>query len=224
MARTWGASRADCERVDALLEAYHDEDLTAAERREVDLHLEGCADCRSELALAESVASSLRSLPLVARRTSPSEGSPPADSVSDRTPRAWPPPPRKPAASSPRLWSHPLLQAAAVLLLLSGVWLALSDTPFGARWGVDRPSTSGGSDEYSEAELRAAEEDLRVALSYFGGLAEKAGIVVRDDVLGERVVEPTRRAFRQIGDFGFDGAASNSSSATSSVREVEKNP
>ena len=220
MARVWGASRSDCERVDALFEDYLDDDLSMAERRKVDLHLEGCVECRQELALAESVAASLRSLPVVARPAPESTAASPAKAEPDGSSQVWPPPQRERASAGPRLWSHPLLQAAAVLLLLSVAWLALSDTPFGSRWGADRSSTNRGSDQYSEAELRAAEEDLRVALSYFGGLAEKAGIVVRDDVLGERVVEPTRRAFRQIGDFGFDGPASDSSSA----RELEKNP
>lgn len=213
MTRPWGSEPAECKRVDAFLESYVDDELTRVERREVDLHLEACRACREELELAASVAMELRSLSLLAR-PSAEHGVPPA--MATPAPADLSTPSRRP------LWNHPLLQAAAVLLLLSGVWLAISDAPFAGRPGSGSRLSNGELDQYSESELRAAEEDLRLALSYFGGLAEKAGLVVRDDVLGERVVAPTRRAFRRIGDLGtdVDSFASDSFSAS----DVEKNP
>ena len=239
MARTWGSAPAECERIDALLESYLDEELTIEQVRAVDLHLEGCDSCREELALAESVATSLRSLTLVTRSVDgavASSGEPPVDPQSVH--RRWPPvgdeepsvgleqvPPR----SVRPIWNHPLLQAAAVLLLLSGVWFAISDAPFVSPSASDRLSTNGnvsdsGTEAYSEAELLAAREDLRVALSYFGGLAAKAGIVVRDDVLGERVAVPTRRAFRRLGGLSADPSAGSADSEERSAEGPRSTP
>lgn len=225
--RSWGSVPAECERIDARFDGYLDDDLAAAERDEVELHLATCAPCRQELALAESVLSELRSLPVVTPDKPPSV---PAHAAGAAALEASTGSPARSgqareSGSEPRhLWSHPLLQAAAVLVLLSGLWLALSDSPLSRPFGSDGPRSAEGDprtgDRYTEAEIRAAEEDLRLALSYFGGLAEKAGLVVRDEVIGERVVAPTRRAFRRIGDFGLDDAASDQTS----FKEVEKNP
>jgi hypothetical protein len=54
-----------CTELDDVLEAYLDGDLPHEEHREVSGHLSGCESCRRKLALAERVASALRSLPQV---------------------------------------------------------------------------------------------------------------------------------------------------------------
>lgn len=47
------------------MSAYHDAELDSSERSAVETHLEGCADCREELAVVESVVKSLKTLPPV---------------------------------------------------------------------------------------------------------------------------------------------------------------
>ena len=54
---------------------------------------------------------------------------------------------------------------------------------------------------YFEGDERAneqAEEELRFALAYFGSIARKAGMTLRDDVISERVLEPPRRALQRL--------------------------
>lgn len=242
MSRSWGPERPVCERIDAWFEDYLDGELDSAECSELEAHVATCAPCREELALARSVVGGLRSLPAVARPPSSAanrnvrdleEGARASRTTADedaalgvQTRRAWPPPPAAPTVegsvrSKRSPWGHPLLQAAALLLLLSAVWLAMGDTPFGPAFQMERATGAGGNG-FTEAEIREAEEDLKIALSYFGGLAEKAGLVVRDEVLAERVVEPTRRAFRRIGDFGADVGASAPSATSSEDPSQEK--
>ncbi len=47
------------------MSAYHDAELDSSERSAVEAHLEGCADCREELAAVESVVKSLKTMPPV---------------------------------------------------------------------------------------------------------------------------------------------------------------
>jgi hypothetical protein len=55
----------NCKDMRELLSAYHDAELDSSERAQVEEHLNGCADCREELAVVQSVVSSLKSLPTV---------------------------------------------------------------------------------------------------------------------------------------------------------------
>ncbi|MDZ4837814.1 MAG: zf-HC2 domain-containing protein [Candidatus Melainabacteria bacterium] len=53
----------NCKNVRELLSSYRDAELDSNERPMVEAHLEGCADCREELAAVEAVVQSLKRLP-----------------------------------------------------------------------------------------------------------------------------------------------------------------
>lgn len=53
----------NCEQLEPLLSAYHDGELTEAERASADRHLKECTVCQNRLVEISAVASSLRSLP-----------------------------------------------------------------------------------------------------------------------------------------------------------------
>src|ERR1700678_3100306 len=54
-----------CESINAKLDAFHDGELTAAERTEVVAHIGTCPACAKRLADIDAVKSSLQSLPVL---------------------------------------------------------------------------------------------------------------------------------------------------------------
>ncbi|CAN5359893.1 hypothetical protein BH10CYA1_BH10CYA1_33420 [soil metagenome] len=59
----------NCEQLEPLLSAYHDGEVTEAERADAERHLSGCAQCQNRLLEISAVANSLKSLPLLNPKT-----------------------------------------------------------------------------------------------------------------------------------------------------------
>lgn len=179
------------------LDAYIDDELTADERRALEVHVEKCGDCRSELALAGRIVDGLHSLPDLAA----------PDHVIDDVIRGF-----EPAAKAPRsgrFWGwlgerfaqyarHPALAAATLLIVTASV-LVLTHMD---RWHSGRLLTGGPGEsaEVTAQELEMAKVDAMLAFAYLGKACEKTGFYVRDDVIGDRIVAPMHKAIAEATD------------------------
>ncbi len=195
-----GTTRSQCidqsyQSLSEHFEAYVDCELTGTEFVRFEAHLEECQYCERQLEQARSVAAALRALPSVVCRSEvvtatlrgigadstdrvlPFESARESGMIS-----------RQEAASGSRLlvWAR----AAAVLL-------AIGALAFAGMSLLEGPQPDDIA-AYSQDELIRAEQDLRLALAYFGGLTQKAGLVLRDDVLAEHVLTPPLRALSKI--------------------------
>jgi len=157
-----------CTDAEALLEAFLDDEASAAESRRLERHLAGCAGCTAELALARQIRSTLRALP--------PQACPPAviRAVAERTQASAPWTARLSAWLGTRRW-----QPAVALLVLFVAGLVL--------WPAapTRPS---------RAEIARAEDEVKLALAYLGEIGEDAGTTAGRDVLERRVVVPVTRS------------------------------
>lgn len=160
------------------LDDYVDGALEEDRRRQFEEHVESCAACRDELDLALELQQALGSLPTMQ--------CPPEVVARVEAGRA-------PSQSGARSgWAR---AAAGLGIIAAGLLAGLLF--LGDRQGAvpgDVPTQA----ELKQAELEQAEEELRFALAYFGGIARKAGMTLRDDVLAERVLEPPRRALQRL--------------------------
>lgn len=161
----------------ARLEAYLDGETLVEEVHQIDAHLEACATCARQLALARKVRQSLRELPRLAC---------PERVVQAATARLRR---RRTAAWRPRLsrwltgWRLPVWQPAAAVALVLLVALA-----------VDRRDREP---EPTMAEVARAEREARFALAYVGQVGRSTGRTVRDQVIRTWVVEPLTRGARE---------------------------
>ena len=176
-------ARASCAAVSERIEAYLDAELDAASAERLESHAATCVSCRRELEHARLVLGELRGLPLVECPPRVSEAV--LAQVRERAAAQSGASVAPPAAGLPSWWA---LAAAALIALAAGI--AALTLPFADR-RVEAPERSA---VYTQAELEQAEQDLRFALAYFGGIARKAGMTLRDDVIADRVLEPPRRA------------------------------
>ena len=168
-----------------LVDAYLDGDLSDAELARFEAHLSGCPVCRDELELAREVAGVFADLP---RLECPPE-------VIERVEVQ-----RRGVGGGASSDGWSWAQAATLLGILAAGLLA------GLIFLGDReppPPTP------TMAELQEAEEELRFALAYFGGIARKASLTLRDDVLSDRVLEPPRRALQRLGAPSSSGQATD---------------
>ena len=148
------------------IEPYLDGDLPPREADRLRQHLESCAACAAERALAERIQRELRSLPQL--------DCPPE--VIERVVRAGrgevvPFPGRK----EPLRWR--IAAAAAVVAMTVG----------GGSLFVH-------FQHQREQQVAQATQEARFALAYLGRATHKAGLDVRDEVLQKRLVIPTTRS------------------------------
>jgi anti-sigma factor RsiW len=182
---------ASCALVDEQLDAYLDGELSELDRARVERHVARCAACAETLAAFELLRDDLRA-------AHPREVCPPrvsaavlelAERESARTP---------PRAVAPRRWANvfaglvptpawrPVLVAAAAALVLAvPLWRTLRGPG---------PANEAGT-ELTAAELAQAEQEARLVLALVASVGENAGARVREEILTNRIVEPTRRAF-----------------------------
>jgi anti-sigma factor (TIGR02949 family) len=163
-----------CDEALDLLEPYLDGDLTPEESERLRAHLEGCAACAAELALAGRVQAGLRALPqpdcppeLLARVLKTGRGEAVAFPSGARTLRQ-----RFAAVAA----------AAAVAALAVGggaLFLHLQQ----------RAETR----QAQAAQVAEATREARLALAYIGRASRKTGLDVRDEVLQKRLVVPATR-------------------------------
>jgi anti-sigma factor RsiW len=163
-----------CEEALDLLEPSLDGDLTPAESARLQAHLDGCAACAAELALAGRVQAGLRTLPqpdcppeLLARVVAAGRG------------EIVPFPSR---ARTLRTVRGRIAAAAAVAALAVG----------GGSLFVHLQQRAEIR-QTQDAQIAEATREARFALAYIGRATRKTGLDVRDEVLQKRLVVPATR-------------------------------
>lgn len=165
-----------CDEALDLLEPHLDGDLTPEESARLRRHLEGCAACAAELALAGRVQAGLRALPqpdcppeLLARVLETGRGEVVAFPARVRT------------------FRNRFAAAAAVAALAVGggsLFLHLQQ----------RAETR----QAQAAQVAEATREARLAFAYIGKATRKAGLDVRDEVLQKRLVAPAAQALSRL--------------------------
>ena len=171
------------ERIDARI----DDDLVAEEAVAFDRHVADCPECAQELSFARNVVSELRGLPehpcppgLVEEaqaraRAIAGHASGHAPSLRERI-AGW---------FEPRI--EVLFRPAMVAMVV--VVAAVSVFVISQR----QPQEEAGGD-YSQAEIKAAALQARVAFAYIGRYSQRTGQLLRKDVMAKRVVPQVERA------------------------------
>lgn len=181
-----------CAAVDAQLDAYFDGELSELDRARLERHVAHCATCAETLVAFEQLGDDLRA-------AHPREVCPPRVSAavlelarqeSRETATRSVLPPRRWANFFTSLvpapaWRPVLVAAAAALVLAVPLWRTLRGPA---------PSKTTGT-ELTAAELAQAEQEARLVLALVASIGESAGARVREEILTNRIVEPTRRAF-----------------------------
>ena len=190
-----------CERVRDRIDPYLDDDLAPGEAARVEAHLEGCPDCRSELAAARRLQTALREgLPMLSCPPEVTEEVLRVARAEAEAPR--PAPASRPAAApiTERLRRffaagalRPALAAAAVLALLVAAPLLYRAVtgPEAGRNGAE--VATGGEPAYSPEEVARAEEEARLVLAYVASVGRDAGRTVQEEVFADGIGRPTRR-------------------------------
>jgi anti-sigma factor RsiW len=157
------------------IESYLDEDLSPADLKRFQSHLDGCESCGRELAFATRVVGELRSLPTLSAPDSVTEA------VAAAVESARPTLSARIAAWIDELWSlarRPAMATMIVFLIAAGVFV------FTQRQRAQR---------VSEAEIEEATRETLLAFAYIGKYSRMTGHIVRDEVIDE-VVQPLGRA------------------------------
>lgn len=188
-----------CGFVDEQLDAYFDGELGELDRVRVERHLTHCAACAETLAALELLRDDLRFAH--PPETCPPEVTATVLAFAQRDAAAGTPRPTLRERLAGLLaglvptpsWRPALAGAAAALILAVPLWFTLRGP---------RPAAEPGS-ELTAAELAQAEKEARMVLALVASIGEDAGDRVREEILTNRIVEPTRRAF------GFGGGPSS---------------
>ncbi len=177
--------RLTCDEALDLLEPFLDGDLTPEESARLQAHLEGCAACAAELALAGRVQAGLRALPqpdcppeLLARVVAAGRGEVGAFPAGVRTPRIV----RGRIAAAAAI-------AAVAALAVGGGSLFLH---------LQHLQSLQQRAEARQAQVAEATREARFALAYIGRATRKAGLDVRDEVLQKRLVTPAARTLSRL--------------------------
>jgi Putative zinc-finger len=170
----------DCAWVRERIDAYLDGETGAAEARSLEAHLDACAGCARELDLAGRCRRELRALPPFSpprRAVEAAERAAAAGTGSAEVIRLAP---RR------RAWRARWVSVAAAVLAIAavGVWR-----------GVREPPTPVATSNVDPHEIEQASRDAALALAYVGKYTRRAETLIRDDVIGIRVVLPMHRAF-----------------------------
>ena len=171
----------ECRKVCDLLEMWVDGELSAADATRVQIHLDNCAECRSELLAAEQIASGLRSLPTLG--------------LPDNLVRAVRGRTRTGLRIRfgdvfARLAARPLPALAAVAAVVMAVAVL-------APWrGPSRP-------RYSDQEVARATAETKLALAYVASATQQAERGVKRRILGDgasgRTLRGLQNAIRAAG-------------------------
>ncbi|MBS1954878.1 MAG: zf-HC2 domain-containing protein [Cyanobacteria bacterium SZAS-4] len=108
----------NCKQLEPLLSAYHDGELTEAERADADRHLNGCADCQNRLLEISAVATSLKSLPRLNPKTDVAAN---IEQLIANQPKGIS------RIQPPVIWGAAGIAAAAAVLLVAGNFKAVTN-------------------------------------------------------------------------------------------------
>jgi len=166
-----------CDEALDLLEPHLDGDLTPEESERLRRHLEGCAACAAELALARQVQAGLRALPqpdcppqLIARVVEAGRGE------------------VVPFPSRVRALRNRFAAAAAVAALAVGGWALFLHSQLLQQRAEARQAR----------QVAEATREARLAFAYIGKATRKAGLDVRDEVLQKRLVLPAAQTLSRL--------------------------
>ena len=174
-----------CERTRAQIDAYLDDDLEAGERAGVESHCAGCDACASELELAVRIRDELRGLPVFEAPARVIEAASREATASNVVPL-----PSRPAR---RRRVMAVVAAGIVAVAALSVW-----------FGVARRSPREPG--YSDAEIRRASAEVALAFGYIDEYGDQAAVLVRDDVLQQRVMPRIERALEASGEAAIHDA------------------
>jgi len=183
--------------MDERVEAYVDGDLPADERERFEAMLEAHPEWEKQVQYARRIQTELHTLPHAS--------CPPQvlDAVFERTRQ------RTNGASATESWWNwvwreldiemhtgwkPALAFAMLLLVV--VTSSLLTDPQNPAGLFDQPVTS--SQQYSAAEIQAAETQAKWAIAYIAKVSQETGSTVENKVLEENLTAPVRRALRPL--------------------------
>ena len=177
-----------CDEARELLEPWLDGDLPAGEAARVRAHVDRCAGCAAELDLAARIQRELRSLPqhdcppeVLQRVLDTGRGG--------RGGRGEVVPfePRRRARTGAVQGFRIAVAAALLAAIVGGLSFLIPERP-----PASHPSP---------AEVAQATREARLALAYVGRVTRRAGLDLRDEVLRQRLIDPTTRSVRGLGAF-----------------------
>lgn len=108
----------NCKQLEPLLSAYHDGELSEAERADAERHLNGCADCQNRLLEIGAVANSLKALPRLNPKTDVAAN---IEQLIANQPKGIN------RIQRPVIWGAAGIAAAAAVLLVAGNFRAVTD-------------------------------------------------------------------------------------------------
>jgi len=171
-----------CDEARELLEPWLDGDLPAGQAARVRTHVDRCAGCAAELDLAALIQRELRSLPQhdcppeILQRVLETGGG-----------KVVPFEPRRRVRTGVAQGFRIAVAAALLAAIVGGLSFLI-------------PERSPAS-QPSPAEVAQATREARLALAYVGQVTRRAGLDLRDDVLRQRLIDPTTRSVRGLGAF-----------------------
>lgn len=163
------------DRIDAYLDGA-EAGLGATESRRVETHVAGCAGCARELAFARQCRDELRELPRFD----------PPQRVIDEAARES----AREAARESLAAAIPLRRHVQLPRWTVAVAAALSIAAAGLWWSRAHETSVEDTAAVEEASFEAA-----VAFAYVGKYTDRTRHLIRDDVIGLRIVLPMHRAF-----------------------------
>jgi hypothetical protein len=214
-----------CGRVREWIDPFLESDLARPQTEALEAHLEGCPDCRSELAMARRLRDAMREgLPML---TCPPEVTAEVLRIAREEAAGAPAAERPGRRSGPGLAARlaawlggggslrPALVAAALVLLLLAAPLlyraVVPSAPEAPPTVADAPDAPGAP--YSAAEVAEAEEQARLVLAYVASVGRDAGRAVQEDVFDTGLARPTRRVVEGLQAAGLARSAAGRDSA-----------
>jgi anti-sigma factor RsiW len=174
----------NCEVVLDQLEAWIDDDLEASAAIALKRHLETCAGCRGEAALARTIRNELREMP---RLDTPSAVLERVHSEVNSE--------RSVAASS--RWGS--FRTPPVWLAAAAVFAAVALAPrFFAPGAEEVAAVETAAEPIDAAAVERATEEARVALAYVSQVSRRTALEIRDDLILGRVVFPTAESLSRL--------------------------
>ena len=172
------------------VDLYIDGDLAGEELERFEAHIDGCAACRGELELARQVVDGLRSLPGLACPDSVLDEA--AGRIDVKQPAAGRNRLREWLAGVRILTLRPALAAMTLVVVVAAVYMVSHE---GLMLPDDPDSTQQlTAVEMTPQEVEAARQDVALAFAYVSKYSRKAGVIVKNDVIDERVVPTVRKA------------------------------